>query len=324
MRTPAVQVNINLDTVRASAEAIRRNTGVGLIAVIKADAYGLGASRIADTLASVVDEFAYFAVHEAREVGRPGLVLGPPDGDPAEFRELNLRPAVANRDTATRFKGMRVAIKVDTGMQRFGCPPEQLDDVVACCDVHDFFSHAVTIDATDRLRSACGHRGRPMHAAATNLLDDPTTWFDAVRPGLALYRGAVRVSVPLRSVRATDGPIGYTGFAWPRVGILLAGYSNHLSPGPVLINGRPQHLLEVGMNTSFVSVDADDRPGDEVVLLGDGLTEDRLAQHFDVRPHEILCRYTSMGPRRYSTDDAAATPGSACTTRSSAAAPRGT
>jgi len=85
MRCPLVQVAVNLDQVRAAAEAIRARTGVGLIAVIKADAYGLGAPRIADALASVVTDFAYFAVSEAREVGRPGLVLGPPEGDPAEY-----------------------------------------------------------------------------------------------------------------------------------------------------------------------------------------------------------------------------------------------
>jgi alanine racemase len=299
MRCPQVQVVINLDQVRAAAETIRARTGVGLIAVIKADAYGLGAPRVADALASAVSEFAYFAVSEAREVGRPGLVLGPPDGDPAEYRELNLRPAVASRAGAQKFAGMRVAIKVDTGMQRFGCPPEDLDDLAARCEVEDYFSHAVTLEAIERLRSACAGRGRPLHAAATCLLEQPTAWFDAVRPGLALYRGAVRVSTRLHAVRDTAGPIGYTGFRWARVGLILAGYSNFIQPGPVLINGRRQMLLEIGMNTSFVSVHPTDKPGDEVILLGDGLTETALADHFHVREHEILCRYTAMGPRHY-------------------------
>lgn len=299
MRCPHVQVRINLDRVRASAEAVRRRTGAGLIAVIKADAYGLGAPRVADTLASVVDEFAYFSVHEAREVGRPGLVLGPPEGEPAEFRELNLRPAIANPQQATRFGGMPVAIKVDTGMQRFGCPPERLDDLARQCEVFDFFCHAVTVNATQRLRVACAHRGKPLHAAATCLLNEPQCWFDAVRPGLALYAGALRVSTRLQSVRPAEGPIGYTGFEAPRVGIVLAGYSNGLQAGPVMINGRRQQLLEVGMNTSFVSVTPEDRAGDEVVLLGDGITEDELSAHFNCRAHEILCRYSAMGPRYY-------------------------
>ncbi len=308
MRSPHLQVTINLDQIRCAAEAIRRQTGVELIAVIKADAYGLGAPRVADVLAGVVREFAYFSLPEAREVGRPGLVLGPPDGEPAEFRELNLRPAVANRAAAAKFAGQRVAIKVDTGMQRFGCPPDDLDDLVARCDVADYFSHAVTLDAIVRLRAACAGRGRPVHAAATCLLGQPEAWFDAVRPGLALYRGAVRVTTRLQSVRDTSGPVGYTGFRWPRVGVILAGYSNLVQAGPVLVNGRPQRLLEVGMNTSFVSVDAGDKPGDEVVLLGGGLREAALATHCGCREHEILCRYTSMGPRQYVTADEVTAP----------------
>ena len=324
MRCPHVDVTINLDHIRAAAEAIRAKTGVGLIAVIKADAYGLGALRIADTLASVANELAYFSVAEAREVGRPGLVLGPPEGDPAEYRELNLRPAVADHAAATKFAGMPVAIKVDTGMQRFGCPAEELDDLAARCDVQDYFSHAVTVEATTRLREACAGRGRPLHAAATCLLDRPESWFDAVRPGLALYQGAVRVSTSLNAIRETAGPVGYSGFKWPRVGILLAGYSNFLQAGPVTINGRRQYVLEVGMNTSFVTVDPADKPGDEVVLLGDGLTEATLAQHFGTREHEILCRYAAMGPRHYVTAGVGPTPDSPCTTRSSVPAPQRT
>jgi alanine racemase len=107
------------------------------------------------------------------------------------------------------------------------------------------------------------------------------------------------VTTRLRAVHKPRGPVGYTGVVTPRVGVFLAGYSNFVRPGPVLINGRRQQILESGMNTSYVSVAATDRPGDEVVLLGDELTEDELATHFGVRPHEILCRYTAMGPRHY-------------------------
>ena len=284
-------------------------TGVRLIAVIKADAYGCGAKRVADALASVADEFAYFWLSEAREMGRPGLVLGPADGSPSDYRDLGVRPAVGTVAEAERFTGLRVALRVDTGMQRFGCLPEELDDLVGHCDVEDFYSHVDTVAAAQRLQAACAGRGRPFHAAATSLLDHPETWFDAVRPGLALYRGAVRVTTRLHAVRQTSGPIGYTGFEHPHVGVILAGYSNFLQLGPVVINGHQQRTLEIGMNTTFVSVDPHDKPGDEVTLLGDGLDEAELAQHFDIRQHEVLCRYTAMGPRHYTTGGGPPTPG---------------
>lgn len=301
MRSRHIQITISLDRVRAAAEEIRRRIPARLIAVVKADAYGLGAPPIADALAPVVHEFAYFSLPEAREVGRPGIVLGPPEGEPAEYRELSLRPAVTDREAAERFAGMPVAVKLDTGMRRFGCAADQLDELLARSRAEDVFTHAGALASAQLLREAC--RGRPqwLHAASTSLLNQPDAWLDGIRPGLALYRGAMRVSTRLTLVRETHGGVGYTQFECPHVGVILAGYSNHLRAGPVLINGRRQRLLEVGMNTAFVSVDPADRAGDEVVLLGDGLTEAELAAHYNCREHEILCRYGVMGVRQHMT-----------------------
>ena len=330
MRSRHTHVIIDLDRIRATAEAIRHATGVRLIAVIKADAYGLGASPIADALASIANEFAYFSIHEAREVGKPGIVLGPLEGDAAQYRELNLRPVVTNPAEAKHFAGLPVAINLDTGMQRFGCRPAELDDLLSRCQATDIFTHAMALPAAQMLHDVCHGKDQWLHAASTSLLDCPKAWLDGVRPGLALYQNAVRVSTTLHTVRQTTGTIGYTNFEHPHVGIILTGYSNYTLPGPVLINGRRQRILEVGMNTSFVSIDPRDRPGDEVVLLGDGLSEAELATHFGCREHEILCRYTSMGQRSYITtsvsenNPAASKLDSADTTRSNVSTPQQT
>jgi alanine racemase len=320
MRSRHVVVSINLDRVRVSAERIRTTTGVPLIAVIKADAYGLGAARVADALAAVADDFAYFSIHEAREVGRPGLVLGPPEGDPAQYRELKLRPSITNRRAAEKFAGLPSAVNVDTGMQRFGCPVAEVDDLLRRSGADEAYTHTDDPLAVARLQQACGGRVRLLHAAASGLLDYPETWLDAVRPGVALYLGAMRVSTPLVAIRHTHGRVGYSGFECPLVGIILAGYSHYLRAGPVLINGQRQQVLEVGMNTSYVSVDPADHSGDEVVLLGDGLTEAELAEHFQTREHEILCRYSSMGMRQYEPAAMPAATRSPDTTISTAAA----
>lgn len=299
MRSRAISVQVDLDAIRAAAADVRRRTGVKLIAVIKADAYGLGARRVADALSDIADDFAYFNVAEAREVGRPGIVIGPPEGDPADYRELNLRPSIGTAADARRFTGMPVSLAIDVGMQRFGAAADQFDDLLRITGAREAHAHAVTPAGAARLREIVAGRVPFLHAAATALLEEPAAWLNAVRPGLALYRGALRVSTRLFSVRETSGPIGYTEFRTPRVGIILAGYCNFLRPGPIIVNGRPQQLLEVGMNSSFVSVDPSDRAGDEVILLGDGLTESTLAQHLNCREHEVLCRYGSMGPRSY-------------------------
>jgi len=298
MRSRHIHARVDLDRIRANAEQIRRATGVALIAVIKADAYGLGAARVADALAGVADEFAYFSLFEATEVGRPGLVIGPPDGDPSQFRELGLRAAISNREQLRVFAGCAVAVQVDTGMQRFGCAPDEAAELLRVSGCGEAFTHARDLAAVARLKNAC--HGARLHAAASSMLDLPEARLDAVRPGVALYRGALRVSTHLMLVRATRGPVGYTGFEQPHIGLIPAGYSNLLRRASVVINGRRQRMLEVGMNTTYVSVDPRDRTGDEVVLLGAGLSEAELAHELDCREHEVLCRYGAMGQRTYS------------------------
>lgn len=299
MRSRYISVTVDLQQIRSNATAIRRRTGVPLIAVVKSDAYGLGAPRVAEALVGIADEFAYFSVGEAREVGRAGIVLGPAEGDPAEYRELGLRPSVGTLADAQRFRGEPVAIEVDTGMQRTGCAPEELESLLRISRATEIYTHACGLESIRLLRRATEGLGLRLHGAATSLLDEPQAWLGGVRPGYALYRGALRVTTRLHLVRATHGPIGYTGFEYPHVGVMLAGYSNGILAGPVIINGRRQRVLEVGMNTSFVSVEPTDRAGDEITLLGGDLTEQELAQHIGCREHAVLCRYGAMGNRSY-------------------------
>jgi alanine racemase len=116
-----------------------------------------------------------------------------------------------------------------------------------------------------------------LHAAGTALIEqDPAASLDAVRPGLALYRGAVRTSARLVAATDSAGPAGYTGFEVARHGVILAGYSHGLRAGPCAVNGRPTRLLEVGMQSAFVECAPGDRAGDEVVLLG-GVAEQDFA-----------------------------------------------
>ena len=299
MRSRDITAIIDLDRIRASARAVRAKTGVPLIAVIKADAYGLGAERVAGALDGIADDFAYFTPDEAALVGRPGLIMGPPAGEPELYRELGLRATITTRVQAARFRGLPVAVNADTGMQREGCPLEQVDELMALTGSDELYTHAVGVSSARQLKDFRGNRRLRLHAASTSLLDSAEAWLDAVRPGYALYRGALRVAGRLTYVRDTHGPVGYSRFEYPRIGIMNCGYAYGLRPAPVMINGRAQQILEVGMNTCLISADPRDRAGDEVVLLGDNLTAEVLAAELKVRPHEILCRYSGLGDRRY-------------------------
>jgi alanine racemase len=297
---------VDLNRVRRNAERIARDTGVELIAVIKADAYGLGAAPVASALADIAGRFAVFSPDEAKAIelwnrtGKEAIAIGPPAwDDPAEYRAQHVRPAVANVGQAARLRSAHPILCVDTGQQRFACLPDQVDEVLRAGAIDEAFTHASRLDQVDELKAAVEGRVARMHAAGSSLLDQPSARLDAVRPGLALYRGAARVSTRLIEVHQSTGPAGYGGFVTPFHGVILSGYSNGLRPGPCLVNGRASRILEVGMQSAFVETNATDRAGDEVVLLGDSLDEDQVAREWNVGPHEVLVRLTPAGIREY-------------------------
>ncbi len=317
MRSAQVVVAIDCARIRANARAIRRRTGVELIAVVKADAYGLGAGEVAACLRGVADRLAVFSLAEAqaaglwRRSGLPSIALGPPDGTPADYHGAHLRPAVSTVAEARRLRAARPIVCLDTGMRRFACPPSGLAAVLAAGAGDEVFTHAATLSQARALAAATRSLGVRRHAAASSLLATPAAWLDAVRPGLALYHDAVRVSVPLAEVRSGRAPIGYGGFRAARHGVVLAGYAHGLRAGWCLVGGVRRRIREVGMQSAYIELGHDGRPGDEVVLLGDGLTPAELARAWSARPHEVLIALCGAGERVYRHGRARAGPGRA-------------
>jgi alanine racemase len=295
----AVKVTIDLARVRANAMAIKRKTRRPLIAVVKSDAYGLGARAVAETLAGIADEFAYFNIEEARALRKPGLVLGPLSGTAHAHAVLGVRPAVSSLAEARAVGPVPAAINVDTGMRWLGCRPEEFDRICRACNAVEAFTHTLSLAGVRLLQRLSAGRTLRLHAAATRLLSRPAAWLDAVRPGLAIYQGAMTVTARLLMVRDLDGPAGYRRFHARRAGVILCGYSRGFPPGVVQLNGRPRRVLEVGMNTSMIEIGPRDRLGDRVLLLGGALTETTVARAAGCKPHEILCRYSQLGPRRH-------------------------
>jgi len=304
--TPRASVEIDLARIRHNAQEIAHRTRVPIYAVIKADAYGLGAARIAQALADVVAGWAVFSLHEAidadlwRCTGKPSITLGPPlPLDPQPYRDHHVRPAVSSTEQAAALRSADPILCVDTGMQRFGCPPQQIDAVIHAGACREAFTHATRLEHVHALRQMLAGRGLLLHAAASSLLDEPEAYLDAVRPGLALYRDAVTVSLPLIEAHATRGPVGYSGFSATRHGIILCGYAHGLRRGPCLINGNLRQILEVGMQSAYVELADRDRPGDSVTLLGHTLDPATIAAAWSSTPHEVLLRLAAAGERRY-------------------------
>jgi alanine racemase len=195
-------------------------------------------------------------------------------------------------------------------MQRFAAGINVFEEVTEACDATEAFAHCTTVAGARDFQIALDHqlpetrrsRLATRHVAGSALLDEPKARFDAVRPGLAMYRGAARVTTRLVEVRESLGPIGYTGWTSTtgRHGVILAGYSNGLRPGVCAINGEMRSIREVGMQSAFVEAGPNDKPGDEVVLLDDDLAPaERTAKLWGCSPQEVLVRLCGMGTRRY-------------------------
>jgi alanine racemase len=303
-----VTVHVDLRRVRRNIVEIRRHVGRAEIhAVVKADAYGVGARAAASAVQDLVDGFVVFQAGEATgaglaEIGKPVLALGPSAAAPG------LRRAVWDAESAraVRAEGNEPVLSVDTGMQRFSCPPAEVEAALAAGQCREAFTHGTRPEHVRQLLELVGGRGLRLHAAGTRLLGEPQAHLDLVRPGLALYRGAVAVRTRLVETRDSRGPAGYTGFTAPRHGVVLAGYSNGLRPGPCLVGDRRRRVIEVGMQSAFVALEPGDRISDEVTLLGNPsgapdpvVTEDDVAAAWGCTPHEALVHLSSLGQRVY-------------------------
>jgi alanine racemase len=306
MRSQHVKVTVNLGRIRENAAAIAKTTGVDVIGVVKADAYGLGMPEVVEAIGDLVAGWCVFSVEEAKSVSacdrqkRGILVLSPSTrADPHELAAARIHPAVWSPTEANRLRIAKPVLSVDTGMQRFACPPDQIDATIAAGEITEAFTHATGADDVRKLVSLVGNRGLRLHAAASALLDQPDLRLDAVRPGMALYRGAARISTRLLDIHNGHGPAGYTGFTAPRFGVILCGYSNGLRKGICSINGTRRPILEVGMQSAYVELGPNDREGDDVILLGDDLAEADVAQSCGVTQQSVLVGLSGAGERTY-------------------------
>lgn len=218
-------VEVDLDALSHNLYQIKERlpAQTGICAVVKADAYGHGAVRVANFLEGKCAFFAVAMAEEAYELRAAGiktpiLVLGiPPISRFEGLIKSDVSLAVATYeqalalDCAARSVGRRakVHIGLDTGMGRIGFLPteESLDLIVKLCglehlQVEGIFTHFACADQQDgafsrdqqllfeRLVAALRARGCEfplMHlsnSAATCTMDCP---FDMVREGILLY-----------------------------------------------------------------------------------------------------------------------------------------
>lgn len=168
-----------------------------------------------------------------------------------------------------------------------------------------------------------GKPGLRSIAASGGTLLWPQSHFDWVRPGIILYgvspldtkpwgadfgfQPVMTLKSQLIAVREhqTGDPVGYGG-TWEstrdtRLGVVAMGYGDGYpraapSGTPVLVNGREVPIVgRVAMDMICVDLgpDAQEKAGDEVVLWGDGLPVERIAEVTKVSAYELITRLTS-------------------------------
>ncbi|MEZ4308019.1 MAG: alanine racemase [Polyangiaceae bacterium] len=293
-----------------------------------------------------------------------GGYFGPRRAGIEEMFEHDLTPVVYDAAeieriaTVIRFSDrqpLRVHLKVDTGMGRLGVSPDELPAVLDAfaknpkVELHGLMTHLACADGEDldttheQLRrfaelrkqvAARGLRPKVLHAAnSAALLRLPNAWFDAVRPGIALFGVAPRAGlmpelrpvmrvrseiVTLRTVPKGEA-IGY-GHTWraerdSRIATVPMGYADGLdrllsNKGHGLIHGKRAPIAGT-VSMDLTMIDVTDIPsakaGDEVVLLGpqegplgkDTITADEIAEKTGRISWEVLTSVSRRVPRFY-------------------------
>ncbi|MBK1839441.1 alanine racemase [Azospirillum sp. YIM B02556] len=253
-------------------------------AVVKADAYGLGVARVVPALAAagcrtfVVAQFEEaLAVRRALEPVAPDAQAevqvfslgGLPPGHEADFPANRILPVLNHLGeiaawrafAAARGEVLPAVIHIDTGMNRLGLGPDELDalaghlewlegiDVrywmthLACADE---FDNPMTGEQLERFRAALARlpKAKASFANSSGIFHGKDHHFDLARPGCALYgvnptphlsnpmRDTIRLDARLLQVRNCAVPmtVGYgaahkvTGPA--RIATIGVGYAD--------------------------------------------------------------------------------------------------
>lgn len=223
-------LSIDLSAIAANYRALSALAGpAACAAVVKADAYGLGAERVAPVLAAAgCRQFFVALVGEGialRDILGPGPAIavlnGTTPGSEAACYTHDLVPVLNDAaqlhawQTLARRVGRRLPaiLQVDSGMARFGFPMAEagalLDDPagfegialrlamshLACADEPDHPANAAQLAAFSAIRRRLPEVPASL-AASSGIFLGADYHFDMVRPGAALYGIAPQAGQP--------------------------------------------------------------------------------------------------------------------------------
>lgn len=336
------------------------------MAVIKANGYGHGISEVARIAGDSGAVYCGVArIDEALELRRAGilcpiLVLGHTPSDrfvDAFGNDVSIsifqpdQLDVIESATTDTGKTATIHVKVDTGMSRLGATPEVAYQLIQDLstrnnvDLEGVFTHyacadmpgsgatekqeRIFVDLLAELESA-GLRPPLAHAAnSAAALTRPSSYFDMVRVGIALYGMSPSSAVPLpqgfslplawkaQLSTVVELPPGrgisyghdYVTKERETIGVIPVGYGDGyrwIHGNEVLIRGKRAPLVgRVCMDQVIVKLDhiPEAKAGDEVVLLGtqegETITARDLAEKWGTINYEVTCGLSARVPRFY-------------------------
>lgn len=339
-------MTIDLDALARNYRVLcEQSRGAEVAPVLKADAYGLGVAPVARRLwreGARSFHVARLAEGEAlrRAVGPEAAIYildGLSPGDEGPLAASDLTPVLLSAAQVERARrwGRPVALHVDTGMNRSGLTPGDLDTLdPGALDVRLLLSHLGSAADPDDPRNALQlerfeavRRRFPQVkaslAASAGIWLDAGYRFDQVRPGVSLFGGGPRetpdatlaavatLTAPVIDVRPveTGELIGYGSGRRAerpmRLAIVAAGYADGVirqsgGVGQAWLASALRPVVIVNMDLIAIEIgDASVSEGDEAELLGPHVLLDDLAAWAGTVAHEILVRLSPRAERVY-------------------------
>ena len=359
-------IEIDLSAIEKNVEQIRKKTGVRVMAVVKANAYGHGTIPVAQAaLRGGAAWLGVARIEEAlnlREAGleSPILVLGySPAGKVTEAINQNISLTLWSLEQLQKVSSSaqevgeqaKVHLKVDTGMSRLGVQPSETlafaEEISKCPGIifEGIFTHFARADEEDRSTSenqgrifrnvlnsltTAGISPRIVHAAnSAAALSQPTSYFNMVRPGIAIYglepsndwrlpgefQAALVWKTILSQVKILPPGRGisygheYITRGTERIGTVPVGYADgfrRVRENQVLIGGNSVPVVgRVCMDQIAVQLDEvpGAKEGDEVVIIGTQgemeITAEQVAELWGTINYEVVCGIGARVPRIY-------------------------
>ena len=328
------EVTVDLGAVRRNARTLLRVLeGAQLWGVVKANAYGHGAVDVGGAL---LDEgtgaLCVATVPEALALrpGFPGvriLVMGPATNrEVAQARDAQLELAIGTDGEIP--DGVRVHVKLDTGMGRWGLAelPTPTREVVGV------MSHLATADSDvafarwqiERFRAAVASYPHLFCHIANSAaaLRIPDARFDAARCGIAIYGLSPFMEDPARDglepvlrwashlAQVKQLPAGYSSgygrtFVAERptwIGIVPVGYADGfrraLTGTQVRVGGELRRAVgTVSMDAFAVELDSELPVGTPVTIIGHGVLAEDHARAAGTINYELVCGIDSSPAR---------------------------